>query len=436
MQLDPKKSLLLAFKHLDQFSIPALGTFRRSRIAAKIDHQSKKILPPQEVFVLESGEGQSAALQDFFFRFYNLKINQAKELMEKVSAFVATELETKGLIYLEGIGKLKGSSEENVAFEAEDSVFGQTSDFFGLQAVDYTVGAADKPNLEKKQAVARQSALANQVVVEPAPPPVKRRKFPVGLFAFLFLLLIASGAAFIWQDQLTEAIKGFGIGGGGSEIASNGGAPHVDTDHVMVDSADGNKSGTSEDGNEDANSKIDGDFSEKSAKELAETLKKGLAEEKAKKLADEKAKKLADEKAKKLADAKAKKLADAKAKKLADAKAKKLADAKAKKLADAKAKKLADAKTKSKTSTSDNAKYGQSAQRGRYYLVVSSTPNGADAEAAAKAISASGSTPKALRSYGKYKVSAYDNTDKSKVIAKMVAWKKKYSKSWIYWVGM
>lgn len=442
MQLDPKKSLLLAFKHLDQFSIPALGTFRRSRMAAKIDHQSKKILPPMEVFVLDSGEAEPTALEDFFFRFYNLKINQAKELMAKVSDFVSEELKTNGLIYFEGIGKLKGSSEDNVAFEAEEGVFGQTSDFFGLQAIDYNIGAAEKPNLEKKSSVARESALANQVVVEPAPPPVKRRKFPVGLFLFLLVILGLSGAAFVWQDQLTEAINGFAFGKGkeiGPEITT--------TEHksegpenglALVDSAGKvgetlGVNGSDSAANQEALKGSDGDLAEKEA--LAAKLEKEIAAETEK----VKAKQLADAKAKEIADANAKKIADAKAKQLADAEVKRIADAKAKQLAEAKAKQLAAEKTKAeatKNNVTDNGNYGQSAQSGRYYLVISTTPNGADAEAAAKAITASGATPKALKSYGRYKVSAFDSPDKAKVIAKMVEWKNKYSKSWIYWVGM
>lgn len=410
MQLDPKNSILLAFKHLDAFSIPQLGTFERVRKAAKIDQHSKKIAPPMEVFVLHAGDAEPSALQDFFFRYYDLKIDQAKELTEKVVAFIGTELQEKGNLFFEGFGLLKGNSPTEAEFEAEESIFGQTTDYFGLQPLDYTVGVAEKPNLEKKQEAARESALANQILVEPAPPPVKRRKFPVGLFLFLLLLLAGSGAAYVYQDELTIRLKDWGIIGGKQIASTDDGGPEAY--NALTDAMDSSESNEIDSTNNGLTESTNGDFSEENAKDLANSIENASNEGNEQKVIAET------------------KVIEPKAK--VEPKVEPKLEPKAIVQPKTEPTKLVEPK---KVTTSTGT-FGESAQSGRFYLIVSSTPDGSEAEARAKSISAAGATPKALRGYGFYKISAFDSNDKSKVIAKMVEWKKKYTKSWIYWLGM
>jgi DedD protein len=85
--------------------------------------------------------------------------------------------------------------------------------------------------------------------------------------------------------------------------------------------------------------------------------------------------------------------------------------------------------------TAPAGKYGVRPDNGRYYLVVSSTQNGEEAEQTAKAIAGA----KVLAPYsepGYYKVSVFESKSKDQVIDKMVALKTQYSKSWIFWLGM
>ena len=84
MQIDPQHSLQLAFQNLEAFSVPGVGTFKRKYFSADIDHSKKIVSPPGEHFVLEKGEALSDKLEDFYFRYLDLKIDRAKELVQEV----------------------------------------------------------------------------------------------------------------------------------------------------------------------------------------------------------------------------------------------------------------------------------------------------------------------------------------------------------------
>ena len=107
MTPDPKQSLHLAFQHLDTFSVPGVGTFRRRYFGAVIDHQQKKIDPPSERFVLETGESSLAQLEDFFFRHFDLQIDRAKALVQEAGEWVLGELKKAGSLVLPGWGELQ-----------------------------------------------------------------------------------------------------------------------------------------------------------------------------------------------------------------------------------------------------------------------------------------------------------------------------------------
>ncbi|MBP8073196.1 MAG: hypothetical protein KAY96_00425, partial [Bacteroidia bacterium] len=70
-----------------------------------------------------------------------------------------------------------------------------------------------------------------------------------------------------------------------------------------------------------------------------------------------------------------------------------------------------------------------------YYLIISSFENGAEAAEIAKGIPGA----KVLVPHyqkGFYKVAVFEANSKSQVISKMVGYKDKYPKSWIFWPGM
>lgn len=208
MQLDPHTALQLAFQQMKEFSVPGIGTFKRRRAMAQIDHQKKRIQPPYEEFVLAEGEGALTAFEQFLGKTFGIAPREAQEFAVATGTYLKADLEQSGLARIEGVGTLQRNDAGEMTFRVEEGMAGQAADFFGLQAVDYTLGQSSKPTVEKKKEAAKESVLANTTVVQPTKP---RRRFPVGWAIILVLLLIGVGAAWNWQAELKVVLEDMGI---------------------------------------------------------------------------------------------------------------------------------------------------------------------------------------------------------------------------------
>lgn len=137
MENDPRQALTLAFQHLDTFSVPGVGTFRRSYFPALIDTKAGKISPPGERFVYESGEKFVEALEAFYAKRFTLDMAGAKDLVAKVKLWMVKGLKGGGRLALEGVGTMELTGGKVLKFDAEESLATQAPDFFGLTAVDF-----------------------------------------------------------------------------------------------------------------------------------------------------------------------------------------------------------------------------------------------------------------------------------------------------------
>ncbi|MFN8395443.1 MAG: hypothetical protein U0176_12435 [Bacteroidia bacterium] len=208
MSVDPHTALLAAFRHLDEFSVPGVGTFRRVRQGAQIDHVRKRIQPPQENFVVEGGETHIRNLEEFLGRALGLEVPDRYEAVNAIAAHITDQLSYSGTLRVDGSGTLRRDDAGELLFQPEEGVLGQLGDFFGLQTVEYTIGEATKPNLDKKKEAARESVLANTTVVEPVR---NRRRFPVGWLTLFILVGIGAATLWNWQGQVRHMFVTAGI---------------------------------------------------------------------------------------------------------------------------------------------------------------------------------------------------------------------------------
>jgi hypothetical protein len=211
MSIDPKHSLQLAFQHLDAFSVPGVGTFKRTYFGAVIDHRQKKIMPPAERFVLQKGDSFQEKLVDFYFRHLDLKIDRARELAIEVGNFVIEELKKAGRLLLPGWGELRKAEGDAIDFVHEPGSMGSADHFFGLQPVGYTLGEAAVANDGKKEAAALAGQERNITRVESPPPPRRKRKGRGWIVLILLLLLLGSGAGIIWPDRFMKILHDIGL---------------------------------------------------------------------------------------------------------------------------------------------------------------------------------------------------------------------------------
>jgi hypothetical protein len=386
MSPDPQSALQVAFRQLDNFSVPGVGTFTRSRVGAQMDHQKKRILPPHERFVLEQGDGHQAPLEDLLGRWFGISATEAKDLSHRTGTYIQEGVKSRSQFKLDGVGTFR-QADDGLEFTAEDGLLAQTHDFFGLQTVDYTMGVAEKPSQEKKAEVAKESALANRTVVE---PPKPRRKFPTGWVVVLILLLLGAGAAWNWQAELKGVLTDWGVMKDEGAVTDTTGTAKAIADSMARATA--------------IRDSLDAAVEARRQDSLAAIADSGGKKPKGK------------DKPKPVAKAQPKTPTPKSTPKV-------------------------NPKPTPKTGTNANTgntfndlKHGVRPQAGHYYLVVSSNEIPEEAVEAAKTIGAKVLVPYYQQGY--YKVSVFESTSKGQVISKMVSLKDKYPKSWIFWPGM
>lgn len=410
MKTNPKNTLQLAFQQLEVFSIPGVGTFRRSYFPAHIDRETNVIRPPGERFILEKGERYLDKLEDFISRSIESGEEASGKVVEGVAdirTWLVRELKKGGKLIFPGVGSLELSKEKEVQFTAEENPASQRGNFFGLQPLAFSIGAepaavasktkkeADtkkeekaqpmaiaatpgtgstansgtQPNLEKK----KEKAPEPVAVVTPPPteeepeftdpgPPKKRSK--AWIWIILILLLAGAGVSgIVWKDQVREQlvswgwIDGAGSGGSGT-IVDNGG-----------DGSDGGE-------NEGDGAVVDGDSTD-----MAVTGDDGSSDSEGDEDVND------------------------------------------------------DGSDTEENSVGDDTEIvGSFSEPGVYYLIVGSAKEASTAKVIRNEIKGKVLRPRYEGNY--HRIYAYKSTDKDQVIAKMVESKEKYPNSWIYWMGM
>jgi hypothetical protein len=379
MVLDPRQSLQLAFAHLDAFSVPGIGTFRRARYSAVLDHQAGTIQPPGERFILEKGEALVERLQDFYFRYLHLSIGKADELVASVAGFVQGELQKGGSLILPGIGQIQRSGASGYDLVPEASLHTHSDKFFGLAPVAYTLNTTSAVTQTEKVEAARRESAMRSVPVEPAPKPVrKQRSFRGVVVTLLLVVMAASAAGIIWQDQFQGWLQQAGWIGQGS------GDPHL-----APNANNGVGAGTQ---------------TETTASEPPVAVANPEPSPAAKAPTQPAPKPNTVPKASPKPDP-------------------------------------IPGKEEASADLADFDGIGEHANDDTYYLVVGARKDATTAKEIAGRITKGGIKARILvpRQAGAahYKVFVYADRTKSKVIEKMVAWKDKFpEKSWIFWLGM
>lgn len=414
MSVDPHTALLAAFRHLDEFSVPGVGTFRRVRQGAQIDHVRKRIQPPQENFVIEGGETHIRNLEEFLGRALGLEVPDRYEAVNAIAAHITDQLAQSGTLKVEGSGLLRRDESGDLQFQAEEGILGQMGNFFGLQVVDYAIGEATKPNLDKKKEAARESVLANTTIVEPVRP---RRRFPVGWLTLFILVGIGAAVLWNWQEPVRELFVKVGIMGDVSLDPTADSLAAAQRSTFLADSLQRERD--KRDSIAQAEQRIQDSLAILAANNGGRSPKPGP------KVTPKPEPKVSPKPEPKVTPKPEPKVTPKPEPKVTPKLEPKVTPKPQPKVEPA---------AKGDMALND-LKFGVRPSAGTYYLVINSYQDGAAAAESAKGIAGS----KVLVPYyqvGYYKVSVFESSSKSKVIDKMVSLKDRYPKSWIFWSGM
>lgn len=193
-----QKMLALAFGNLSVFGIPKVGTFRKAFVSAEVDGTQKKIDPPGESFILETGDDAGRALEHFFISFLKLSSDQAKNWVKKISWSMMGELELGNVYGIEEVGELQkvGNAIQFLGRKA------QIGNYYGLGGLALEL---PKSKDQQKEVVVKPEPIKSEVKISPASNTKKAKPIPV-------VEKVTKKASFLW---LVPVILFLGIAGAG-----------------------------------------------------------------------------------------------------------------------------------------------------------------------------------------------------------------------------
>jgi|GEM_PF-6269278 len=398
METDSKTILTHAFQSLELFSVPGLGTFRRSYFPAHIDRATQVISPPGERFILEKGEGYTDRLEAFITKTFAVG-DKAKDKIQELRSWVIKELKQGKPLEIAGIGKLQLNPNKEVDFTAEAGQDASGS-FFGLQPVAFSIGqpkaetpakqeeepAKEESTSDKKKVAAAaaavtavaatavatasntagraQATVENPPLIETVNPP--KRKSRAWIWLILVLLLVGAGTAgVIWREDVRDQLVSWGWMS--PEGGENNGGDSEENSLAAGDDTDGENTNPQEGTDADGDSSSDeNDGDSDTSNEFVEEVE------------------------------------------------------------------TPDNENDLETAPTETV--GSFAQEGIYYLVVASGKDATSIKQMRRELGGKIIRPPYEGNY--YRLAAFQSSSKDEVIAKMVSNKDKFPKSWIFWKGM
>jgi hypothetical protein len=159
--------LLLAFRKLEVFSIPSIGTFVRKTTPAQLDEEKKTIYPPNEYIEFKPQQfRQPDALAELLAASLNISVIQARQVSVKIGAALLAYLEAQGELKLPEIGKIYITQSQELCFEPFDTKAHLAT--FGLAPVTFTKQASPGATSHESQEKSNSYTGAT-VALAPAP---------------------------------------------------------------------------------------------------------------------------------------------------------------------------------------------------------------------------------------------------------------------------
>lgn len=117
MSIDHKAFLAIAFRELERFSVPGVGTFVRQAKPASIDPKTRQISPPGSYIQLEEGERHLVQLYQYLADRGSLRREQAEKYAQELGHFVNEYTKISGGLEVKGVGRLTKNAAGRIVFE-------------------------------------------------------------------------------------------------------------------------------------------------------------------------------------------------------------------------------------------------------------------------------------------------------------------------------
>lgn len=127
-----------AFKELEAFAIPNVGTFRKIYRAAEVEEHIPEVKPPMIDLEFTSEVKEEVLLTQYFTENIHMNFLEAENIVQNITFVITDSLKIEGKYHIEQIGTLIRNWDNEIAFHSvpeNESFF--SHEFFGLKPVSY-----------------------------------------------------------------------------------------------------------------------------------------------------------------------------------------------------------------------------------------------------------------------------------------------------------
>lgn len=181
-----------AFKELDAFAIPRIGTFRKVHRAAHIAAEVGELRPPVLEIEFESEVKDSLLLTSYLTNNIHMRQGEAEQIVSDISNTISHALKSRRKFEIAEIGLLRRSSEGKLSFSTNHhnrTVF--ADDYFGLQPIQY-ISPATTVELESDPVILGTSDPSTHQSVTSSSTTALKIVAMVGLILMLGITVIST----------------------------------------------------------------------------------------------------------------------------------------------------------------------------------------------------------------------------------------------------
>lgn len=179
-----------AFRELEAFSVPGIGTFRKVFAHARLDPEQQQAFPPEVRLTFDPGVDARVSLRRYLERKLLLREDAAQRILQDIEETITSAIASEGTYELPEIGRLYRQETGQLAFAAHPA--GQfAGDFFGFMPV----ALMERPPSDE-----------NTPDMPPLTPESPARTWLPGWRPVLLLLLLgAMGYLLVTQGPFTKS---------------------------------------------------------------------------------------------------------------------------------------------------------------------------------------------------------------------------------------
>lgn len=188
-----------AFKELDAFSLPGIGTFRKVHLSATLDDEQQKVYPPKVDIEFSPQVDTRLSFTRYLTQQIQMRQEEAERIVRDICGDIERIIKEEGQFSMPEIGSLYKKPDGKYDFvpdQQSQEIF--SADLFGLEPV--ALRSLPKENEEYLSLESEENTMT-QTVSQKEEKPQNRRSGLSALSLVLALLIVGTVAVFVWQNQ-------------------------------------------------------------------------------------------------------------------------------------------------------------------------------------------------------------------------------------------